>query len=120
MKQEFDPVKSYGTTTGAGVIVDGETKLPVRIKNFDGSAARIPQGTFLQVVGVVTTNASKIIYQFMLSLYYLYYIVLSHLIYFILILIYSTSFFISWTALPDSGKLTVVTENLKTSRIAYA
>ncbi|XP_044597965.1 uncharacterized protein LOC123274424 [Cotesia glomerata] len=58
LKQEFDPIKSYGTTTGAGVIVDGETKLPVRIKNFDALSTRIPRGTFLQVVGVVTTNTT--------------------------------------------------------------
>ncbi|KAH0548501.1 uncharacterized protein LOC123273745 [Cotesia glomerata] len=58
LKQEFDPIKSYGSIYGAGVLVDGETRLPVKIEKFNPSSTKIPKGTFLKMTGVVATNAT--------------------------------------------------------------
>ncbi|CAD6208589.1 GSCOCG00010573001-RA-CDS [Cotesia congregata] len=56
LKQEFEPIKSYGSIIGAGVVVDGETKLQVRITKFSDSSPKIPQGTFLKITGVTVAS----------------------------------------------------------------
>ncbi|XP_074107756.1 uncharacterized protein LOC141533006 [Cotesia typhae] len=54
LKQEFVSVTTYGSTYGGGVLVSGETRVPVKISNY-AKVASFPQGSRLEMVGKSTT-----------------------------------------------------------------